>query len=244
VDDSLRRLQTDYIDLYQLHRPDPATDIEETLSALTDLVRAGKVRAIGASTFHAADIVEAQWVAERRGLARFHTEQPPYSILNRAIEREVRPTCQRYGMGVMAWSPLAKGMLTGKYRKGRETPDSLRVKFFPGAMTDDARLEAVERLLPVAAGAGMSLTPMALAFVVSHPAVTAAIIGPRTMEQLEDLLAGASVTLDDALLDAIDAVVPPGADIAPLERAAYVPPSLAETALRRRPPAGRIVAAA
>ncbi|WP_447730984.1 aldo/keto reductase [Pseudoxanthomonas suwonensis] len=244
VDDSLRRLQTDYIDLYQLHRPDPATDIEETLSALTDLVRAGKVRAIGASTFPAADIVEAQWVAERRGLARFHTEQPPYSILNRAIEREVLPTCQRYGMGVMAWSPLAKGMLTGKYRKGRETPDSLRVKFFPGAMTDDASLEAVERLLPLAAGAGMSLTHMALAFVVSHPAVTAAIIGPRTMEQLEDLLAGASVTLDDALLDAIDAVVPPGADIAPLERAAYVPPSLAETALRRRPPAGRIVAAA
>ena len=244
VDDSLRRLQTDYIDLYQLHRPDPATDIEETLSALTDLVRAGKVRAIGASTFPAADIVEAQWVAERRGLARFHTEQPPYSILNRAIEREVLPTCQRYGMGVMAWSPLAKGMLTGKYRKGRETPDSLRVKFFPGAMTDDASLEAVERLLPLAAGAGMSLTHMALAFVVSHPAVTAAIIGPRTMEQLEDLLAGASVRLDDALLDAIDAVVPPGADIAPLERAAYVPPSLAETALRRRPPAGRIVAAA
>lgn len=244
VDDSLRRLQTDYIDLYQLHRPDPATDIEETLSALTDLVRAGKVRAIGASTFPAADIVEAQWVAERRGLARFHTEQPPYSILNRAIEREVLPTCQRYGMGVMAWSPLAKGMLTGKYRKGRETPDSLRVKFFPGAMTDDASLEAVERLLPLAVGAGMSLTHMALAFVVSHPAVTAAIIGPRTMEQLEDLLAGASVTLDDALLDAIDAVVPPGADIAPLERAAYVPPSLAETALRRRPPAGRIVAAA
>jgi len=131
VEDSLRRLQTDHIDLYQIHRPAPDTDVEETLSVLTDLMREGKVRAIGASTFPAADIVEAQWVAERRGLARFRTEQPPYSILNRSIEREVLPACQRYGMGVMAWSPLAKGMLTGRYRKGEPTPDSLRARFFP-----------------------------------------------------------------------------------------------------------------
>ncbi|MFD0986879.1 aldo/keto reductase [Methyloligella solikamskensis] len=148
VDDSLHRLQTDYIDVYQLHRPTPDTDIEETLSALSDLMRAGKVRAIGSSTFPASNIVEAQWVAERRGLARFRTEQPPYSILNRSIEREVLPACQHYGMGVMTWSPLAKGMLTGKYRKGQPQPDSLRAQYFPKAMSDEASLDAVEQLNP------------------------------------------------------------------------------------------------
>src|SRR6201996_4141555 len=144
VEASLRRLQTDHIDLYQIHRPAPDTDIEETLSVLTDLMRAGKVRAIGSSTFPASDIVDAQWVAERRGLARFRTEQPPYSILNRSIEREVLPVCERYGMGVLAWSPLAKGMLTGKYRRGAESPNSLRAKYFPKAMTDQASLDVVE----------------------------------------------------------------------------------------------------
>ena len=139
VEASLRRLQTDYIDLYQIHRPSPDTDIEETLSALTDLMRAGKVRAIGSSTFPASEIVEAQWVAERRGLARFRTEQPPYSILDRGIEREVLPVCERYGMGVMVWSPLAKGMLTGRYRKGQPLPDSLRVKYLPKQMSDEAQ---------------------------------------------------------------------------------------------------------
>src|ERR1700761_3312446 len=156
VEGSLRRLQTDHIDLYQIHRPSPETDIEETLSVLTDLMRAGKVRAIGSSTYPASDIVEAQWVAERRGLARFRTEQPPYSILNRAIEREVLPACQRYGMGVMAWSPLAKGMLTGRYRKGAPQPDSLRVKRFPNAMSDAGSLDAVERLIPLAESADLS----------------------------------------------------------------------------------------
>jgi aryl-alcohol dehydrogenase-like predicted oxidoreductase len=241
VEDSLRRLQTDYIDLYQVHRPDPYTDIEETLSVLTDLMREGKVRAIGASTFPAADVVEAQWVAERRGLARFRTEQPPYSILNRAIEREVLPTCQRYGMGVMAWSPLAKGMLTGKYRKGAPQPDSLRARFMPKAMSDEGSLDAVEQLIPLAESAGMSLMHMALAFVVSHPAMTSAIIGPRTMEQLDGLLAGADVVLSDELLDRIDEIVPPGVDIAPLDRAAYIPPSIADLAQRRRPLAERAI---
>jgi len=241
VEDSLRRLQTDYIDVYQVHRPAPDTDIEETLSVLTDLMRAGKVRAIGASTFPAADIVEAQWVAERRGLGPFRTEQPPYSILNRAIEREVLPACQRYGMGVMAWSPLAKGMLTGKYRKNAPQPDSLRAQFFPKAMSDEASLEAVEQLIPLAESAGISLMHMALAFVVSHPAITSAIIGPRTMEQLDGLLAGAGVVLSDEILDRIDEIVPPGVDIAPLERAAYVPPSIAEKALRRRPVVERTI---
>src|SRR5690606_2223380 len=235
VEDSLRRLQTDYIDLYQIHRPAPDTDIEETLSVLTDLMREGKVRAIGASTVPASDIVEAQWVAERRGLARFRTEQPPYSILNRSIEREVLPACRRYGMGVMAWSPLAKGMLTGKHRKGRQQPDSLRARFFPKAMSHEASLDVVEQLIPLAEGAGMPLIHMALAFVVAHPAVTAAIIGPRTMEQLDEILAGAEVVLNDELLDRIDEIVPPGVDIAPLEGAAYTPPAIARTNLRRRP---------
>jgi aryl-alcohol dehydrogenase (NADP+) len=242
LEDSLRRLQTDHVDLYQVHRPAPDTDIEETLSVLTDLMRQGKVRAIGASTFPASDIVEAQWVAERRGLARFRTEQPPYSILNRSIEREVLPTCQRYGMGVMAWSPLAKGMLTGKYRKRQPTPDSLRSRSMPKAMSDEGSLDAVEQLIPLAEGAGMSLMHMALAFVVAHPALTSAIIGPRTMEQLDGLLAGAEVVLGDELLDRIDEIVPPGVDVAPLEGAAYSPPSVAQAALRRRPTAERAAA--
>src|ERR1700735_2596449 len=150
VEDSLRRLQPDPTDLYQIHRPPPDTDIEETLSALTDLMRAGKVRAIGSSTFPASEIVEAQWVAEHRGLARFRTEQPPYSILNRSIEQEVLPVCQKYGMGALVWSPLAKGMLTGRYRKGQALPESLRVKVFPKQMSNERNLEAVERLIPIA----------------------------------------------------------------------------------------------
>lgn len=242
VDDSLRRLGTDHIDLYQVHRPSPDTDVEETLSVLTDLMRDGKVRAIGASTYPASDIVEAQWTAERRGLARFRTEQPPYSILNRSVEREVLPTCQRYGMGVMAWSPLAKGMLTGKYRKGQPTPDTLRAKFMPKAMSDEASLDAVEQLIPLAEEAGMSLIQMALAFVVTHPALTAAIIGPRTMEHLDGYLSGAAVVLNDEILDRIDEIIPPGVDVAPLDRAAYVPPSIAQAALRRRPATERAVA--
>ncbi len=235
VEDSLRRLQTDYIDLYQVHRPAPDTDIEETLSVLTDLMRQGKVRVIGASTFPAADIVEAQWVAERRGLARFRCEQPPYSILNRSIEREVLPACQRYGMGVITWSPLAKGMLTGRYRLGKPTPDSLRARFMPKAMSDQGSLEAVEQLIPLAESAGLTLIQMALAFVVTHPAVSAAIIGPRTMEQLDGYLTGAGVVLSDEILERIDEIVPPGTDVAPLEGSAYTPPAIAQVTLRRRP---------
>ena len=234
VEDSLRRLRTDYLDLYQLHRPAPDTDIEETLSVLTDLMRAGKIRAIGTSTFPAADIVQAQWVAERRALARFRIEQQPYSILNRQIEREVLPACQRFGMGVSAWSPLAKGLLTGKHRKGQERPDTLRAKYFPKLMSDETSLERIEQLIPVAQEAGLSLTHMALAFVVAHPAITSAIIGPRTMAQLDDLLAGADVTLSDDVLDRIDTIVPPGVDVAPLEGSAYSPPAISQAALRRR----------
>jgi len=241
VEASLRRLQTDHIDLYQIHRPSPDTDIEETLSALTDLMRAGKVRAIGSSTFPASEIVEAQWVAERRGLARFRTEQPPYSILNRSIENEVQPACQKYGMSALVWSPLAKGMLTGRYRKGQASPDSLRVKFFPKQMADERNLEAVEKLIPIAAAAGLPLTHLAMAFVMAHPGVTSAILGPRTMQQLDDLLAGAEIILGDDILDQIDAVVAPGTDAGPMG-ALYTPPAVADPSLRRRPRAERAAA--
>jgi aryl-alcohol dehydrogenase-like predicted oxidoreductase len=236
VEASLRRLQTDYIDLYLIHRPSPDTDIEETLSALTDLMRAGKVRAIGSSTFPASEIVEAQWVAERRGLARFRVEQPPYSILSRSIEREVLPVCQRYGIGAMVWSPLAKGMLTGRYRKGQPLRDSLRTRgVLAKQMSDERRLDAVEQLISVAAEAGMPLTHMAMAFAVAHPGVTSAIIGPRTMEHLDDLLASAEVVLDDEVLDQIDKIVPPGTDVGIPDAANYVPPALSQPGLRRRP---------
>ena len=235
VENSLRRLQTDYIDLYQVHRPDPSTDIEETLSALSDLIHGGKVRAAGASAMPASDIIEAQWAAERRGLERFRTDQPPYSILSRGIEREVLPVCQRYGMGVMVWSPLAKGMLTGRYRKGQPLPDSLRVKLLAKQMSDERRLDAVEQLILVAENAGLSLTHMAMAFAVAHPGVTSAILGPRTMEQLDDLLAGTEVVLSDDVLDAIDQIVPPGTDVGIPDAANYVPPALCQTSLRRRP---------
>ncbi|MFJ6677167.1 aldo/keto reductase [Actinosynnema sp. NPDC091369] len=238
VEHSLRRLRTDHIDLYQVHHPDPGTDVEETLSALTDLVRSGKVRAIGASNVPASEIVEAQWVAERRGLQRMRTEQPTYSVLNRGIEREVLPTCRRHGMGVLVWSPLAMGLLTGRYRKGEPVDNPRRMRWVPKHLTDERKLDAVEGLIPVAESAGLSLTHLAIAFAIAHPDVTSAIIGPRTIEQLDDLLAGASVTLDDEVLDRIDRIVPPGTDLGPLD-VSYVPPAVDNVALRRRPAAER-----
>ncbi|MBP1853285.1 aldo/keto reductase [Rhizobium halophytocola] len=241
LDDSLSRLGTDHVDLYLMHRPDPDTDIEETLSVLSDLMRAGKIRAIGSSTFPACDIVEGQWVAERRGLQRMRVEQPPYSILNRGIEREVLPTCLKYGMGAMVWSPLAMGMLTGRYRKGQPMPDSARVKYFPEQMGDARRLDAVEQLIPVAEEAGLSLAHMAMAFVIAHPGVTSAIIGPRLMAHLDDALAGAGVVLDDAVLERIDAIVPPGSDVGRLVPD-YDPPAVTDPSLRRRPAGARAAA--
>jgi aryl-alcohol dehydrogenase (NADP+) len=238
VEASLRRLQTDHIDLYQIHRPSPDTDIEETLSVLTDLMRAGKIRAFGSSTFPASEIVEAQWVAERRGLARFRTEQPPYSILTRAIEREVLPMCERYGMGALVWSPLAMGLLTGRYRKGQKMPETLRTQAFPKQMSNERALDAVEQLIVVAQEAGMSLTHMAIAFSIAHPGVTSTIIGPRTMEHLDDMLAGAGVVLSDEILDRIDQIAPPGTDVGPLD-ANYNPPAITQATLRRRPVAQR-----
>ncbi|MEO3859658.1 aldo/keto reductase [Acrocarpospora sp. B8E8] len=239
VENSLRRLQTDHIDLYQIHRPDPDTDIEETLSALSDLIRSGKVRAIGSSTMPASDILEAQWVAERRGLERFHTEQPPYSILNRGIETEVLPIAQRYGMGTLVWGPLGQGMLTGRVRKGQQT-DLVRAAFFK-VFSDERRLAAVEQLSLLAEEAGLPMTHLAMAFAIAHPGVTSALIGPRTMEHLDDLLAGFDVMLTDEILDRIDEIVPPGTDIGTLDQA-YLPPAIKSSNLRRRPVSERTAA--
>jgi aryl-alcohol dehydrogenase-like predicted oxidoreductase len=239
VENSLRRLRTDYIDLYQVHRLDPAVDIEETLSALTDLVRGGKVRAIGSSSFPASDMVEAQWASQRRGLERFRTEQPTYSILSRGIEREVLPVAERYGMGAIVWSPLAQGMLTGRVRKGQQT-DLRRVNRF-SHISDERRVDTVEQLIPVAGEAGLKLTHLAMAFAITHPGVTSAIIGPRTMEQLDDLLAGAEVLLADDVLDKVDEIVPPGTDVGRLDMA-YDPPAIQQATLRRRPALERTAA--
>ncbi len=240
VENSLRRLGTDYLDLYQIHRPDPDTDIEETLSALSDLIHSGKVRVIGSSAMPASDMVEAQWVAERRGLARFRTEQPTYSILNRGIESEVLPVAQRYGMGTMVWSPLAKGMLTGRIRKGQQT-DLRRAAIFT-SFSDERRLDAVEQLVPLAQEAGLPMTHLAMAFAIAHPGVTSAIIGPRSMEHLDDLLAGVDVTLTDEILDRIDEIVPPGTDVGTPDQSAYLPPAVQRPALRRRPAEERTAA--
>jgi len=240
VENSLRRLQTDHIDLYQIHRPDPDTDIEETLSALSDLIHSGKVRVIGSSTMPASDIVEAQWTAERRGLERFRTEQPPYSILNRGIEAEVLPVAQRYGMGTLVWSPLAKGMLTGRIRKGQQT--DLRRAAMLTSFSDEPRLDAVEQIIPLAEQAGLPITHLAMAFAIAHPGVTSALIGPRTMEHLDDLLAGIDVTLTDDILDRIDEIVPPGTDVGMPDQSAYLPPAIQRPDLRRRPASERAAA--
>jgi aryl-alcohol dehydrogenase-like predicted oxidoreductase len=238
VENSLRRLQTDWIDLYQVHRPDPATDVEETLGALTDLQRQGKIRVFGSSTYPAHEIVEAQWVAERRGLGRFVTEQPPYSILVRSIEADVLPTAEKYGMGVIPWSPLAGGWLTGRYRKGQDVPESRRAQRLPGRYDlsnpgNRAKLDAAEELALLAEDAGLSLIHLALAFTLAHPAVTAPIIGPRTMEQLESQLGALDVTLGDDVLDRIDKIVPPGATLN-RDDSGYLPPALRKPSLRRR----------
>jgi aryl-alcohol dehydrogenase-like predicted oxidoreductase len=238
VDNSLRRLRTDWIDLYQIHRPESDTDVDETLGALTDLVRAGKIRYFGSSTFPADQIVEAQWVAERRTRERFVCEQPPYSILVRGVEADVLPVCQRYGMGVITWSPLAGGWLTGRYRADRELPTSHRADRIPQRYDmslpgNQRKLEAAEALARLAEDAGISLVDMAIAFVLEHPAVTSAIIGPRTMEQLESQLGAADLSLPTDVLDRIDEIVPPGTTLNPTD-AGWQNPALAPAARRRR----------
>ncbi len=238
VEASLRRLRTDWIDLYQVHRPEPFVDVDETLGALTDLVRAGKIRYLGSSTFPADRIVEAQWTAERRGRERFVCEQPPYSMLARGNERDVLPACLRYGMGVIVWGPLSGGWLTGLYRKGRELPTSMRADRLPhrydlSLPENQRKLEAAEALALLAEQAGVTLIHMALAFVLRHPAVTSAIIGPRTMEQLESALGAEEAELSEKVLDRIDEIVRPGTFINPSD-SGYVAPWLQDAGLRRR----------
>ena len=236
VEDSLRRLDTDYIDLYQVHRPSAQMDVEETLGALTDLVREGKVRYIGSSSYSGSQIVEAQVAARDNHLARFVTEQPPYSILVRGIEQDVLPTTQRYGMGTLSYSPLAGGWLSGKWRKdAAPTPTS---KARPGARFDmstaanQQKLEVVDALATIAEDAGMTLIELAIAFVINHPGITSAIIGPRTMEQLESQLTAATITLSSEVLDRIDELVAPGVTLNPDDNS-YGTTELAPAARRR-----------
>ncbi len=238
VEASLRRLGTDRIDLYQVHRPDPGTDVDETLGALSDLVHSGKVLAIGSSTFPAEAIVEAQWVAERRGRERFVCEQPPYSIFARGVEAAVLPTCQRYGMGVIPWSPLNGGWLTGRYRRGAALPSGGRAarmpeRYDPARPANARKLEVVSELEKLAAQAGCSMVHLALAFVLQHPAVTSAIVGPRNLDQLEGQLGATEVALDDDVADRIDQLVPPGTNVDPQD-AGWEPPAVELAGLRRR----------
>ncbi|CAL9548857.1 1-deoxyxylulose-5-phosphate synthase YajO [Streptomyces sp. enrichment culture] len=237
LDDSLRRLGVDHVDLYQIHRWDPATSDEETLSALTDLQRAGKIRYFGSSTFPAHRIVQAQWAAREHHLGRYVTEQPSYSILQRGIEAHVLPVAEEYGLGVLVWSPLASGWLSGAVREGREIATNrstlMPERFDLALPANRARLDAVERLAGVADGAGLTMIQLALGFVTAHPAVTSALIGPRTPEHLKAQLAAADTVLPADVLDAIDAIVAPGTDLAAHEKH-DTPPALLDPSLRRR----------
>ncbi|SEP28645.1 Predicted oxidoreductase [Trujillonella endophytica] len=242
VEDSLRRLGVDHIDLYQIHRPSTDTDVDETLGALTDLQRAGKILYFGSSTFLPSQIVQAQWAAEKRNTGRFISEQPPYSILVRGIEREVLPVCQEYGMGTLVWSPLAGGWLSGKWRKGQDAPDTNRSRAFGGAMAsrydlsdpiNQRKLDAADALARLAEDSGTTLVQLAIAWTIRHPGVTSAIIGPRTMDQLTSQLPATELALSADVLDAIDKIVPPGTNIRD-DDAGYVPPWLGDASQRRR----------
>ncbi|RRR98484.1 aldo/keto reductase [Glycomyces terrestris] len=236
VDASLRRLGTDWIDLYQVHRPDWSTDLEETLGVLTDLVREGKIRAFGCSTFPAHELVESHRVAEARGLMRFRTEQPPYNLLARGIERDVLPVAERWGMGVLTWSPLGFGFLTGHHRAG--AADSARARLRPAWFDPEnpevaRKLAVAEQLAQVADDLGRPLPALATAFPLAHRAVTSVITGVRTLEQLDATLKHVDLVLDDATLDRLDAIVPPGTDV--YDPQSPMPlPWLTDPALRRR----------
>ncbi len=242
-EESLRRLGTDHLDLYQVHRPDAATDLDETLGALSDLVRAGKIRYAGSSTFALSAIMAAQWTAQRRQRERFACEQPPYSLLVRGVEADVLPTCETYRMGVLAWSPLAGGWLSGRWHRDAADPTSHRTQTMPfrtmlshydlDVLGNQAKLDAATELAGIADEAGLTLIQLALAFVTTHPAVTAAIIGPRTAEHLHDQLSAADITLEPAVLDRIDRVVAPGTNLNP-DDAGYSAAVLADPKRRRR----------
>ncbi|MFF9047735.1 aldo/keto reductase [Streptomyces parvulus] len=237
LDHSLRRLGVDHVDLYQIHRWDPDTSDEETLSALTDLQRAGKIRYFGSSTFPAYRIVEAQWAAREHRLGRYVTEQPSYSLLQRGAESHVLPVTERYGLGVLVWSPLASGWLSGAVRAGREIATHrsaiLPERFDTSLPANRARLDAVEKLAAIADEAGLTLIQLALGFVTAHPAVSAALVGPRTLEHLHAQLAAADTVLTGDVLDAVDAVVAPGTDLAAHEKSDATP-ALLDPSLRRR----------
>ncbi|MBJ7288716.1 aldo/keto reductase [Williamsia sp.] len=237
LENSLRRLDVDHVDLYQIHRWDPRTSDEETLSALTDLQRAGKIRYFGSSTYPAYRIVQAEWAARDNHLSRFVTEQPPYSILQRGIESHVLPVTEQYGMGVLAWSPLAGGFLSGAIRAGKESTTNraklMPQRFGPDAPAAKAKIEAVEKLVTLADESGLTLIQLALGFVTAHPGVTSAIIGPRTLEHLHSQIAAGDTELSADILDAIDEIVAPGVDLAPEEKF-DTPPALLDASLRRR----------
>jgi aryl-alcohol dehydrogenase-like predicted oxidoreductase len=236
VENSLRRLGTEWIDLYQMHRPDPQVDIDETLGALTDLVQQGKIRYIGSSSFSAGEIVEAQWAARERNLQRFRTEQPPYSLLVRGIELDVLPTAQRHGMGILTYSPLAGGWLSGSWTADSSPTSPARQRLaarYDMSLPDNQRkLQATEQLATVAEDAGLSPIELAIAFVVNHPAVTSAIIGPRTMDQLESQVPAADAVLDPKTLDRIDEIVRPGVNLNPADTS--YGEQVLQPALRRR----------
>jgi len=239
VENSLQRLKTDWIDLYQIHRFEPSVDIEETLGALSDLVHQGKVRYVGSSCFPPSAIVDAQWIARDRGLQRYVCEQPPYSMLARGIESDVLPTCQRYGMGVISWSPLSGGWLSGRWRKDADNPTPtsparrrLAARYDLSLPANQRKLDAAEALALLAQDAGVSLIEMAIAFVINHPGITAAIIGPRTLEQLESQLPAADLKLSSDVLDRIDEIVAPGVNVNPAD-GGWVAPALDPAARRR-----------
>jgi aryl-alcohol dehydrogenase-like predicted oxidoreductase len=235
VEASLRRLGTDRIDLYQIHRPDHATSIDETLAALSDLQREGKIVAFGSSTFPAEAIVEAQWAAERGAHHRFVTEQPLYSILTRSIEAHVLPTTEKYGMGVLTYSPLNAGWLSGRAStQGQHRSASRPSMYDPSIPANQAKAAAVAALSELAREAGLPLPHLALWFVLAHRAITSVLIGPRTMEQLTSLVTGADVVLSTEILDRIDEIVAPGTDVNASDNYNAAPPSLGDARLRRR----------
>jgi len=217
VDDSLHRLQTEWIDLYQIHRPVFDVPQDETLRALDDLVRQGKVRYIGCSTFPAWMVMEALSLSERYGLARYVTEQPPYNLLDRRIENELVPLALRHNLGLLPWSPLGMGILAGRYEKSDEAPEGSRVARI-GAWAAERitrqGIEAARRVAEVARDKGLTPSQLALLWVKDQPAVTSPIIGPRTEAHLDDALAVLEMSLDDETAATMDEIVPPGTAIA------------------------------
>lgn len=238
VEDSLRRLGTDYIDLYQAHRPDPSTDLDELLGTLTTLIHQGKVRIIGSSTFPAHLMVQAQWVAKRRNRERFLCEQPPYSLLARGIERDVLPVAQEYGLGVITWGPLAGGWLSGRFHREMSQPNAPRnrvnfARYDLSRPENERKFAAVEAISALAEKAGLSMPHLSIAFALNHPAVTSVIIGPRTIEHLDGLFGAADVTLSDGVLDELDSICQAGVNINAAD-GGYDPPAITDPRLRRR----------